>query len=224
MLSSPKRPFDIDLVIARIRAAVAEFPKAMLFELYDEGFSSPFEILVACLISVRTRDETSLAMARQLFARARTPAKMAALDVNEIDALISRCGFHLVKAEQIQTIASLILAENNGSLPCDFEVMTSYPGIGPKCAGLALGIACNEPRIGVDTHVHRITNRWGYVSARTPLETLSALEQVLPQNYWVEINALLVPFGKHICTPQRPKCSTCPVLDMCQQQSVLNST
>jgi endonuclease-3 len=99
--------------------------------------------------------------------------------------------------------------------------MTSYPGIGPKCAGLALGIACNEPRIGVDVHVHRVTNRWGYVSARTPEETMLALEQKLPQRYWVEINALLVPFGKHICTAQRPKCSTCAVLDFCQQVGVV---
>lgn len=195
----------------------------MLFELYALGHTTPFEILVACLLSVRTRDETSLLMARQLFARARTPAEIAEMDINDIDALINKCGFHLVKAEQVHTMSRLIVEENDGQLPCNFDLMTSYPGIGPKCAGLALGIACNEPRIGVDTHVHRITNRWGYVSASTPEQTMSALEQVLPRNYWVEINALLVPFGKNICLPQRPKCSTCPVLDMCEQRSVPSS-
>jgi endonuclease III len=218
-----KRPFDIDVVMDRVRAAVQPFPRAMLFELYADGFTTPFEILVACLISVRTRDETSLSMARQLFAVARTPRDMAALDINEIDALISKCGFHLIKAEQINTMARLIVEENDGILPCSFELMTSYPGIGPKCAGLALGITCGEPRIGVDVHVHRITNRWGYVSAPTPELTMSALERVLPERYWVEINALLVPFGKHLCTAQRPKCSTCPVLDMCAQRGVLIS-
>jgi endonuclease-3 len=220
---SSKQPFDIDVVMDRVRLAVEAFPRAALFELYSDGYTSPFEMLVACLISVRTRDETSLAMARQLFARARMPAAVAALDINEIDALIARCGFHLVKAEQIHTMASLIVEENDGELPCSFEVMTSYPGIGPKCAGLALGIACGEARIGVDVHVHRVTNRWGYVSARTPEQTMLALQDKLPRRYWVEINALLVPFGKHICTAQRPKCATCPVLDMCDQVEVVDA-
>src|SRR5690348_6880903 len=148
------RPFDIDLAIERLREAVRPFPRAMLFQLYDEGHTSAFEMLVACLISVRTRDETSLAMARRLFARARTPAALADMVIIEIDALIDRAGFHLTKAEQINTLARLIVEENAGELPCSFEVMTSYPGIGPKCANLALGIACGQPRIGVDIHVH----------------------------------------------------------------------
>ncbi len=142
------------------------------------------------------------------------------MDINDIDALISRAGFHLVKSEQINTLARLICEENDGVLPCSFEVMTSFPGIGPKCANLALGIACGQPRIGVDTHVHRVTNRWGYVSARAPDGTLLELEAKLPPQYWVEINALLVPFGKNICTPTSPKCSTCPLQDMCAQHGV----
>ena len=215
-----KRPFDIEVATERLREAVRSFPKAMLFELYDEGRTSAFEMLVACLISVRTRDEISLAMARQLFARARTPAALAEMEINDIDVLISKAGFHLVKSEQINTLARLIVEENDGELPCSFEVMTSFPGIGPKCANLALGIACGQPRIGVDTHVHRVCNRWGYVHARNPSETLSSLEQKLPRKYWVEINALLVPFGRNICTPTAPKCSTCPLLDMCAQQGV----
>ena len=223
MPSSAKRRFDIHLAIERVREAVRPFPKAMLFQLYAEGHRSAFEILVACLISVRTRDETSLAMAQRLFARARTPAEMAALDINDIDALITGSAFHLVKSEQIQTMARLIVEEHDGALPCSFEVMTSYPGIGPKCANLALGIACGQPRIGVDIHVHRITNRWGYVSTSTPERTRAALEAQLPKNYWLDINALLVPFGKHICTPRDPKCSTCPLLDMCQQRNVSSS-
>jgi endonuclease III len=218
-----KRPFDIDVAVQRVREAVRPFAKAMLFQLYEEGHTSAFEVLVACLISVRTRDETSLAMARQLFARARTPAEVAALDINDIDALIVKCAFHLVKSEQIHTMARLILEENEGELPCSFEVMTSYPGIGPKCANLALSIACGQARIGVDIHVHRITNRWGYVRTPTPDATLAALEAKLPDQYWREINALLVPFGKNICTPIGPKCSWCPLLDMCEQRNVLTS-
>jgi endonuclease III len=150
----------------------------------------------------------------------RTPAVMAEMDINDIDALIDKCAFHLVKAEQMNTLARLIVEENAGELPCAFDVMTSYPGIGPKCANLALGIACGQPRIGVDIHVHRVTNRWGYVTARTPELSMAALQQSLPERYWVEINALLVPFGKNVCTPIGPRCSTCPLLDMCEQCGV----
>jgi endonuclease-3 len=222
-LPPPDRPLDIDLAIERVREAVRPFPRAMLFQLYEEGHTSPFEMLVACLISVRTRDETSLTMAHQLFSRARTPADMAALDINAIDALIAKSAFHLVKSEQIRTMAELIVEEHSGELPCSFDVMTSYAGIGPKCANLALAIACHQARIGVDIHVHRITNRWGYVTTSSPEATLAALEQKLPPKYWVEINALLVPFGKHICTPVSPKCSTCPLLDMCPRRGVDSS-
>jgi endonuclease-3 len=98
--------------------------------------------------------------------------------------------------------------------------LLSFQGVGPKCANLTLGIACNLPLIGVDIHVHRVTNRWGYVQAPTPEKTMVALQEKLPQPYWIEINALLVPFGKHICTGVAPKCSTCPLLEMCQQVGV----
>jgi endonuclease-3 len=215
-----KRTFDVDVAIARLREAISAFPRAMLFQLYEEGHTSAFEILVACVISVRTRDETSLAMAHRLFALARTPAQMAELEINDIDAAIDKSAFHLTKSEQIHTLARLIGEGHAGELPCSFEVMTSYPGIGPKCANLALGIACGQPRIGVDIHVHRITNRWGLIAARTPEQSMAALEKALPEWYWVEINALLVPFGKNMCTPVSPKCSTCPLLDMCEQRGV----
>jgi endonuclease-3 len=101
--------------------------------------------------------------------------------------------------------------------------LVSLPGVGAKCANLVLGIACGQPRIGVDIHVHRITNRWGYIRAATPNHTLVALEAVLPRPYWVEINRLLVPFGKHVCTGQRPHCSACPLLDSCAQVGVTDS-
>ena len=215
-----KKPLDIDLVMRRIDEAVRPFAKAALFELADDGFNSPFEQLVACLISVRTRDEVSLPVARRLFAHARTPAEMIRLTPDEIDGLIRLCSFHEGKAVQIHAIARRCVDEFGGLLPCDYETLVSFVGVGPKCANLVLGIACGQPRIGVDIHVHRVTNRWGYVQARTPEQTTSALEAKLPERYWVEINRLLVPFGKHICTGVRPRCSTCPVLEMCQQQGV----
>jgi len=214
--------FDIDVVIDRIRATIAErgVADAAMFALASEGYTSLFEQLVACIISIRTYDETMLVCARRLFERARTPAAIAKLPVRTIDALIRQAAFHESKARQIREIAQRITTEYEGKLPCSFEVLTSFKGVGPKCANLALGIACGETRIGVDVHVWRVTNRWGYVAAPTPEQTMLALERKLPKQYWVEINRLLVPFGKHICTGRLPKCSTFPVRDYCRQVGV----
>jgi endonuclease-3 len=217
---SQKQPFEIDIAIARIRAAVQPFPKAALFELAEEGYNSVFELLVACMISIRTRDETTLPVSRRLFQQARTPAEMSQLTPDEIDQLISDSTFHEGKTTQIHAIAQQAVVEHNGVLPCDLNTLLSFNGVGPKCAHLVLGIACNQPYISVDIHVHRITNRWGYVHTHAPEKTLAALEKQLPPDYWIEINRLLVPFGKHICTGDRPRCSTCPVSDMCQQVGV----
>ncbi len=215
-----KSPFDIDSAIERIREAVRHVPKAAMFELAEEGFDSPFELLVACIISIRTYDEVMIAVARKFFARARTPDEVSRLTPQEIDRLIARSTFHERKAQQIHKIARRIVEEHDGRLPCDSQVLLSFEGVGPKCANLVLGIACGEAHIGVDIHVHRITNRWGYVETRTPEKTMAALETILPRRYWVEINRLLVPFGKHICKGDRPRCRACPVLDMCRQVGV----
>jgi endonuclease-3 len=215
-----KRPFDIDLAMERIGEAVRPFPKAAMFELADEGFASTFELLAACIISIRTRDETTLVCARRLFAFARTPEAVSRLPVERIDRAIGLSTFHEPKARQIREIARRVVADHGGELPCADEVLLSFPGVGPKCANLVLGIACGEARIGVDVHVDRVTNRWGYVREKTPEKTMAALEAKLPKKYRVEINRLLVPFGKHVCTGKLPKCSTCPVLDMCRQVGV----
>jgi endonuclease III len=215
-----KKSFDIDRALKAIRKAVEPFPKAAMFELAEDGFNSPFEQLVACMISIRTYDEVSLPTARKLLTRARTPAQMSKLTPAQIDDLIHASTFHERKAEQIHELANRVLNEYDGELPCDRDVLLSFSGVGPKCANLALGIACQEPFISVDIHVHRVTNRWGYVKATTPEKTMTALEGKLPQKHWIDINRLLVPFGKHICTGTLPKCSTCPVLDMCQQVGV----
>jgi endonuclease-3 len=191
-----------------------------MFALAEEGHRTLFEQLVACILSIRTRDEVSLLAARRLFAAAGGPEEIAALDAATLDALIGDTTFHAAKAPQILEIARRTVEDYRGRLPCDVEVLRGFRGVGPKCANLALGVACGERLISVDIHVHRVTNRWGYVRAPTPEQTMAALMKVLPRRYWVEINALLVPFGKHICTGRLPKCSTCPVLDMCRQVGV----
>jgi endonuclease-3 len=207
-------------MLRRIRSTVRDFADAAMFELAAEGRTTVFEQLVACIISIRTRDETMIGLARELFRRAPTPQAMARLDPSTIDTLIGASAFHEAKARQIHEIARRTVTEFDGKLPCDFDVLTSFRGVGPKCANLALGIACGHSRIGVDIHVHRVTNRWGYVAAPMPERTMLALEKKLPKRYWVEINRLLVPFGKHVCTGVKPKCSTCPVLEYCRQVGV----
>lgn len=215
-----KRRFDIHTVVRRIRAAVTEHADAAMFELAERGFRTVFQQLVACILSIRTRDEVSLPTAIKLLERAGSPEEVATLSVAQIDALIRESSFHEAKAVQIRDIARRAVEEFGGELPCDFDVLMSFRGVGPKCANLTMGVACGAERISVDIHVHRVTNRWGYVATTSPEATMRALEGKLPRLYWIEINRLLVPFGKHICTGQLPKCSTCPVLEYCRQVGV----
>jgi endonuclease-3 len=217
-----KRPFDPEKGFPLIEEVVKPFPKAAMFELADDGYGSLFEQVVACVISIRTRDEESVKIARRLFARARTPEQMLRLETDEIARLISPSTFPEPKAANIRELARRTLEEFGGDLPCDDETLQSFSGIGPKCSHLSLGIACGQPLISVDIHVHRVTNRWGVVKTKTPEQTMVALERWLPERYRIDINRLLVPFGKHVCTATRPKCSTCPVLEMCQQVGVEN--
>src|SRR5690349_3755707 len=150
-----KHPLTIDAMLDRVAEAVKDFPKAALFELAERGFDSAFEILTACIISIRTRDEVTVPTAERLFSKARTPRDVARLGVDEIDHCIADCTFHQNKARQIQAIAADVAKTHGGRLPCDFETLTGYAGVGPKCANLTLGIACGMPTgVGVDIHVH----------------------------------------------------------------------
>lgn len=215
-----KRAFDIHEVVRRIRQEVKRFADAAMFDLAAQGFATPFHQLAACIISVRTMDEVSLPAALRLYQAAPTADAVSRLSVRRIAKLIYPASFYETKAQNIRDMAARVVAEFGGDLPCDFEVMTSFRGVGPKCANLTLGIACGSTEISVDIHVHRVTNRWGFVRAATPDATRRALEKKLPRKYWVEINRLLVPFGKHVCTGRLPKCSVCPVLEYCRQAGV----
>lgn len=220
ILQRAKLPFDIHAVVRRIRKEVSRFADAAMFDLAAQGYGSPFHQLVACIISVRTRDEVSLPTALRLFEVAPDAEAMSRLSVDQIAAVIRPSSFYGTKARDLSELARRVATEYGGNLPCDFQVMTSFRGVGPKCANLTLGIACGATEISVDVHVHRVTNRWGYVATATPEQTRLALEERLPRKYWVEINRLLVPFGKHVCTGRLPKCSVCPVLEYCRQISV----
>ncbi|HRO68134.1 MAG TPA: endonuclease III [Pseudobdellovibrionaceae bacterium] len=216
----PESPYPIASMFRRIRRAVAIYPKATLFDLKDRGHATLFEQLVACILSIRTYDEVSLVASLALFRKARDASALSKLSVEEIDELIRPVTFHGQKARTLLSIAEEVQKRFQGNLPPDDEVLQSLKGVGPKCAHLALGIAAGLPFIGVDIHVHRVTNRWGYVQTASPEKTMRQLEGRLPKSRWIEINELLVPFGKHICVGQRPFCSRCPVLEECRRVGV----
>ncbi len=212
--------FDIDEAIRRLRDATRAYPPAALFQLAEEGYRDPFAVLVACLISVRTRDEVTVPVARKVLSSARTPQEMARLGEAELVELLRPATFAETKARNLLAIAERLRDESERQRLCDETFLLALPGIGPKCAHLVLGIACGIPRIAVDIHVHRITNRWEYVRTRTPEQTLRELERKLPKAYWIEINRLLVPFGKHVCTGTLPRCSQCVLADLCRRVGV----
>jgi endonuclease III len=215
-----KLPFNLSVVLKRIEAAVAPYPKAAMFEMYERGFTTLFEQLISCIISIRTLDETTIPVSERLFKVARTPQELLELRPEELEKLLYGSTFPGQKAYTMLGIAKAAVEEYNGQLPADFEKLTALKGVGPKCANLALGVASGQSAISVDVHVHRVVNRWGFIQTAQPEQTMKALEEKVPVKKWIDINRLLMPFGKHICTGKLPHCSTCPVLEYCQQVGV----
>ncbi len=215
-----KIPFDLDTVLARIEKAIAAYPKAAMFELYERGFTSLFEQLISCIISVRTLDETTIPVSLKLFAEARTPEAMLLLSHENLVQLLMGSTFPGQKADTILGISKIATEQYGGNLPATFAGLTALKGVGPKCANLALGVAAKLPGISVDIHVHRVVNRWGIAKTAQPEQTMVFLQKNVPQDNWIDINRLLMPFGKNICTGNLPHCSTCPVLEYCEQVGV----
>ena len=215
-----KVPYNLNVMLNRIEKAFSGYPKAAMFELYEKGYTTLFEQLISCIISIRTLDETTIPVSLKLFEIARTPEELLKLSPQKLEDLLYGSTFPGQKAYTMLGIAKATLEEYGGKLPVDFKQLTSLKGVGPKCANLALGVAGKIPAISVDIHVHRVVNRWGYVKAKTPENTLEQLEEKVPEKKWIDINRLLMPFGKHICTGKLPHCSTCPVLEYCHQIGV----
>lgn len=215
-----KRNFDIIDVLNRIAGLMVQYPKAAMFQLYEQGYTSMFEQLLSCIISIRTLDEVSIPVSQRLFAEARTPQELLKLSPQELEGLLYGSSYNGQKAYTMLGIAQTVINQYNGQLPADYKLLTDFKGVGPKCANLVLGIAAKQPAISVDSHVHRVVNRWGYIETTTPEKTLLALEKVVSQERWIDINKLLMPFGKYHCTAHLPKCSICPVLEYCEQLGV----
>lgn len=215
-----KTDFDLDTVLAHVATAIAPFPKAAMFALAERGYGSVFEQLISCIISIRTLDETTLPVSLRLFDVARTPAELAELSPDELIPLLYGTTYPEQKAYTLLGVARDVLEKHGGTMPITFDALTAFKGVGPKCANLTLGVATGQAAISVDIHVHRVVNRWGLVKTSQPEQTLTVLERIVARDRWIDINRLLMPFGKHICTGPLPHCSTCPVLPWCEQVGV----
>ena len=180
-------------------------------------------MLIACILSLRTQDSTTGPAAARLFAVADTPAAMRRVPAARIAQLIYPVGFYRTKARVILEICRDLLARFDGRVPDDIDALLTLKGVGRKTANLVVTQGFNKPGICVDVHVHRISNRWGYVKTRSPEETEMALRRTLPRRYWIGYNDLLVSFGQNICLPVSPRCSECPIAGDCPRRGVTRS-
>ena len=181
---------------------------------------TPFTVLISCILSLRTQDKTTDEASRRLFKLARTPKTMVKLEAATIAKTIYPVGFYKNKAKNIIKICELLLSQHKGRVPDEIDELLKFPGVGRKTANLVVTLGYNKPGICVDTHVHRISNRWGYVETKTPEQTEMALREKLPPEYWIIINDLLVSFGQNLCKPISPLCSQCKIRRYCDRVGV----
>jgi endonuclease-3 len=215
-------PEDIHSVIAILREEYRSW-KTPAVTIVAQCDRSPFKVLVSCIISLRTKDEVTALASQRLFERAGTPGEMKELPVEEVARLIYPAGFYRNKAAQIVDISQRLDNDYGGIVPNEIDDLLKFKGVGRKTANLVVTLGFGKPGICVDTHVHRICNRWGYVSTKSPDETEAALRKKLPAPYWIEINDLLVAFGQNHCLPVSPHCSTCRLAGVCARLGVGSS-
>lgn len=211
--------FPIDAVIDTLRRTMPQFPQPLIEGMGDDD-QTPFRILISTILSLRTKDTLTAVVAPRLFAVADTPEAMLALEEEQLAQLIYPVGFYRNKAKAIRQICAILLDQFGGHVPSDLDTLLTLPGVGRKTANLVLTAGFHSPGICVDTHVHRISNRWGYVQTKTPEQTEFALRDKLPPEYWLEINGLLVTLGQNICHPTSPRCSVCPLAAWCARVGV----
>ena len=210
---------DWDNIIGTLRTAAENVETPTVFD-YSYRKSTPFQILISTIISLRTRDPVTFTSSERLFAKAPDPLSVSKMDISKIAQLIYPAGFYKRKAENIKHISEILLDKHEGLVPKNIEDLLELPGGGRKTANLTLGLSYGIPALCVDTHVHRIPNRKGWIETKTPEKTEFALVKILPEKYWIEINELLVAFGQTICTPVSPRCSECPFGNDCPRIGV----
>jgi endonuclease-3 len=209
--------FPFVAVLDLLAPALAEYPVPLIDQM---GRSNPFQVLIATILSLRTRDETTAHVTPGLFAVLQNAAVGATLDPEAVATLIYPVGFYRTKAKSIVEICKILTAQYNGNVPNTLEELLALPGVGRKTANLVLSVGYGIPAICVDIHVHRICNRWQFVDTETPEQTEFALRQTVPSDAWIAINQRLVTLGQHICKPVSPLCTTCPIQHLCPRHGV----
>lgn len=183
----------------------------------------PFRVLVSTLISLRTKDDVTIAASRRLFTLADTPETMLNLSPEEIEKAIYPAGFYRTKAKNILAVSEILMQKYDGQVPDSQEALVALPGVGIKTANLTLNLGFGIEAICVDCHVHQIANRMGWIETATPEQSEKALQKIMPRRFWIPLNELLVTYGQHICTPVSPWCSKCPMQKRCPRVGVLRS-
>lgn len=178
----------------------------------DDG---PYRVLIRTILSQRTRDENTDQATDNLFNKYKDINGIVNAPIDDIEKLIKPAGFYRVKAGRIKEVSRILIDQYGGEVPDDINELLKLPGVGRKTANCVLVFAFNEPAIPVDTHVHRISNRWGLVNTKKPEETEEELMKIVPRDLWIELNDLMVQFGQTICKPTSPQCGICPVFDLC---------
>ena len=217
------RKDQIHAAIKILRREVRHWREPVVGVVARESARDPFRILISCLLSLRTKDKTTSEASARLFALAHTPAELLKHSRRTIERAIYPVGFYRTKAKAIHAICRRLLETYGGKVPQSIEELITLPGVGRKTANLVVTVGYQKPGICVDIHVHRISNRWGYVKTRTPEETEQALRAKLPKRYWITFNDLLVPYGQNLCQPVSPFCSRCKLIDMCDRVGVARS-
>lgn len=214
------RPVDIDAVYKALKKEF-EKHKMPVVELIQVQTRDPFKVLISTILSSRTKDATTTAASGRLFATVKSANDLAEIPQKKIEQLIYPVGFYKNKAKQLKEIPGVLNELYSGRIPQTVEELVKLPGVGRKTANLVVSVGFNKPAICVDTHVHRITNRLGYVKTKTPFETEMRLRKILPKKYWIPFNSFLVSFGQNLCFPINPKCNQCPIFNLCNRVNVV---
>jgi len=213
---------NINKVVSTLRKEIKIFPDPSV-TLVGKKWKSPFLVLISCILSLRTKDETTLPASERLFKLANTPKEMQKLTVKKVEQAIYPVGFYKTKAKRILGICEELTSKLDGKVPDDLDKLLEFKGVGRKTANLVLTEGFGKLGVCVDTHVHRISNRFGYVSTKTPEKTEMALRAKLPKKHWIEYNMLLVTWGQNLCRPISPFCSRCKLKSFCKRVGVNTS-
>lgn len=220
MLPLKKR---LDTIITILKEQTASFTPPLINQIIQECGKDPFLILIACLLSLRAKDTTTIHVCRVLFKQIRTPRQLLSIPLAELEKIVFRTGYYKTKARVLHEVSRSLLDQFDGQVPQTYEELISIKGVGPKTANLVVSTAFDKAAICVDTHVHRISNHLGIISTKTVEQSEQELKELLPKKYWTLWNYLLVMWGQNICIPVSPKCTQCPINAQCKRVGVMRS-